>query len=437
MDSTEIVNDIRTAFETFKAANDQRLKEIEQRGEATAETKALVDRANADISRMQANLDAANTRVEDVENRLNRQGLNGSRGGRVSDEQLAVYARWESAIKREEIKPHQVDLDLVQNYGRAFRDWLRHGDRASADSLRIINEMSVGSEPDGGVFVSPDMSGRIATLVYETSPIRQYADVQTITSDALEGINDLDEADASWVGETETRSGNTGTPQGGIWRIPTHEQYAEPKATQKLLDDSGVDIENWLAMKVSDKFARSENTAFVTGNGIHRPRGFTTYSAGTPAGGGAASAWQVVEQVVSGNASALTADGLVDLVFALKTVYRMGAIFGMNRATEREVRQLKDGQNNYLWQPDFQQRAAATLLGFPVVEMPDMPDIAGGAEPIVFGNLRLAYQIVDRFGVRVLRDPYTSKGFVKFYSTKRVGGGVVNFEAIKLQTVST
>ena len=157
-----------------------------------------------------------------------------------------------------------------------------------------------------------------------------------------------------------------------------------------------------------------------------------TYTSGVPS----ATAWNQIEQVVSGGASSLTANGLIDLVFALKSVYRAGAVFGMTRTTEREVRQLVDGQNNYLWQPDFRQRTAASLLGFPVVEMPDVAEIAANALAIVFGNLREAYQIVDRGGIRVLRDPYTTKGYVKFYTTKRVGGGVTNFEALKIQKVS-
>lgn len=423
MDPKEIVDQIRTQFEQFKAANDARLAEIEKHGTASAEAQAKVDAANAAITASQT---ALTQRLEEIENRLNRPGAGGSRDARPSDKDLVAYARWQSLATGREVDPEQVDLEKIRNYGRAFRNWMRTGDAS------ILNEMSVGSDPDGGFLVSPDMSGRVAELVYETSPIRQYANVQTISTDALEGSTDLGEAGASWVGEIETRSGNTSTPEVGEWRIPVHEQYAEPRTTQKLLDDARVDIEAWLAGKVADKFARSENTAFVTGNGVNRPRGFMTYTAGTPS----ASAWNQIQQVVSGSAAALTKDGLIDLVYSLKSVYRLGAIFGMNRTTEREVRQLTDGQGNYLWQPDFTQTNAARLLGFPVVEMPDLADIAASALPIVFGNLREAYQIVDRGGITVLRDPYTTKGRVKFYTTKRVGGGVVNFEAIKIQVVS-
>lgn len=432
MDPKEIANQIKTAFEQFKVANDQRLAEIEKRGEATAETTAIVDKANAAITELQNKLDESNQRVDDLENRMNRPGAS-SRIARPSDEQMAVYARWQSVAQRKPVDAGSVDLELVGNYNRAFDQWVRHGDRAPSDSLRLLNEMSVSDDPSGGILVSPDLSGRVATLVYETSPVRRLASVQGITTDALEGETDLNEAGASWVGETETRSGNSTTPEVGKWRIPVHEQYAEPRATQKFLDDSAVNVEAWLGGKVSGKFARAENTAFVTGDGVGKPRGFTTYTAGTPS----ASSWNQIQQVVSGSGTTLTAGGLLDLVFALKTAYRQGSVFGMNRSAEAVVRKLVDGQNNYLWQPDFQQMAASRLLGFPIEELPDMADIASNSLSIVFGNIGEAYQIVDRAGIRVLRDPYTTKGYVKFYTTKRVGGGVVNFEAIKLQKTST
>lgn len=433
----DIVNELEREWHAFKAANDERLAEIERYGQATAETSAKVDRINSALSELQGKLDeqhaAQGQRLDEIENRLNRPGAGAGRIGRVSDEDLVVYAAWQGAVQGCEIDPGAVDLELVAHYTIAFRDYVRHGARADAKHLQVLNELSVGSDADGGYWVSPDLSGMVATLVRETSPIRQHASVQEISTDALEGDLDLDEAGTGgWVGENATRSGDTSTPTIGTWRIPVHEQYAEPRATQKLLDDARVNVEAWLGNKVADRFARDENSAFVTGDGVTRPRGFTTYTAGTPT----ASAWDRIEQIVSGSASALTPDGLVDLVFALKSVYRPGSIFGMTRTTEREVRQLKDGQSNYLWQPDFTQTSTARLLGFPVVEMPDLAEIAANALPIVFGNLKRVYQVVDRGGLRVLRDPYTIKGKVKFYSTKRVGGGVVNFEAIKLQKVS-
>lgn len=425
----ELIDELRTQWEQFKASNDARLAEIDKNGKASAETNAKVDRLNDAIASMQATL---TQRVDDMETRLNRPNAGGNGGLRPSDAQLRMYARWQSVAQQRDVDPGQVDLKLIQDYNRAFRDWMRRGDRASADNLRMLNEMSVASSPDGGFLVSPDTDGRIATLITESSPIRRLAAVQQISSDSLEGVNDLDDAGAAWVGETATRSGNTDTPQVGIWKIPVHEQYSEPNTTQKMLDDAQVDVESWLAGKVSTAFSIGENTAFVSGNGVLRPRGFTTYANGTPS----ATTWNVIQQVVSGHATLLTADGLINLVFALKSAYRRGSVFGMNRLTESAVRKLKDGVGNYLWQPDFQMQASATLLGFPIEEMADLANVGASALPVVFGNFRIGYQVVDRGGIRVLRDPYTRKGYVKFYTTKRVGGDVVNFEALKLQVVS-
>lgn len=432
----QAIEDVRSAFEQFKKHNDARLDEIEKNGSANPETLEAVNKANAAIEELTSTVETlqnvqAEERIKEIENRQNRLMLT---TGRVTDEQMVNYANWQSAIQGVPVDPSNVDMDFVRGYKKAFNDWFRHGEsRMSAESHKFLNEMSVISESDGGYWVDPDASGRVATLIYETSPIRQFASVQSISSDALEGTVDLDEAaTGGWVAEKATRAGNTGTPEVGTWRIPAHEQYAEPRATQKLLDDAAVDVESWLAGKVANKFRRDENTAFVTGTGVTQPRGFTDY----PDGVASATNWQQIEQVISGHATLLQANGLIDLVFALKSEYRAGSIFGMSRTTEREVRQLVDGQNNYLWQPDFRQMTSASLLGFPVVEMADMPAIAANATPIVFGNLGIAYQIVDRIGIRVLRDPYTTKGFVKFYTTKRTGGDVIGFEAIKLQKIS-
>lgn len=430
-----IAEQIQREWREFREVNDRRLAEVEKHGQATTETQAQVDRANQAITDLQTELSNKITnqdkRVEELEERWHRTMLMGSPGEPVRDEQRVAYASWQSMVQGKPVDPAHVDMELVRNYQTAFRDYMRHGNQADADNLRFLNSMSVGSDADGGYWVDPDTSGRIAQLVYETSPVRQVANVQTVSTDALEGTVDLGEAGSGWVGETESRS-ETDTPTIGRWRIEVHEQYAEPRSTQKLLDDAMVNVEEWLSGKVVSRFTRQENAAFVDGNGVHRPRGFLTYTAGTPS----ATTWDVIEQVNSGASAALDADGLIDLVFSLKSVYRQGAVFGMNRLTEAAVRKLTDGQDNYLWQPDFQERASARLLGHPIIEMPDMPDVDSNALPVVFGNFTEAYQIVDRMGVRVLRDPYTTKGWVKFYSTKRVGGGVVNFEAIKIQKIS-
>ena len=218
--------------------------------------------------------------------------------------------------------------------------------------------------------------------------MRQVANVVTIGSDALEGINDLNQATSGWIGET-TAPTDTDTPNIGAWRIPVHEQYAEPAATQKLLDDAMFDVETYLAGKIADRLSRMENTAFITGNGIMKPRGILTYPAGVPS----SSSFSVIEQQVAGASGAFPSsnpgDPLINLVYALKSAYRDKAVFMMTRGTLGAVRKLKDNEGRYLWQPDFQQRQGGTLLGFRVVEAQDMPELAANSLSVAFGRLFL------------------------------------------------
>ena len=416
------VHDLGHAFESFKDANDQRLKEIEQKGHADPLTEVKVNRLNEEITRTQELADFARKRLDRLETSIKRSPV----GENQSDEYDQAKA---FMMERKGLNASDVDINGYREYKNAFSNYVRKNNAGS--SVDEVKALSVGSDPDGGYWVTPDMSGRIASLVAETSAMRKVANVVTIGTDALEGVNDLDEATTGWVGESSTRS-ETATPQIGQWRIPVHEQYAEPRATQKLLDDAMFNVEEYLSGKIADKLSRMENTAFVNGNGINKPRGFLTYAAGTPS----ASAWDVIEQSNSGAAGAFAAtdpgDALINLVYSLKSNYRENASFLMKRSTLSEVRKLKDGNGNYLWTPDFQTQQGGTLLGFNVVEAEDMPAIAADSLSIAFGDFNAGYQIVDRQGIRVLRDSFTAKPFVKFYTTKRVGGDVVNFEAIKL-----
>jgi HK97 family phage major capsid protein len=414
--------DLGRAFEAFKEKNDQRIAEIGRTGSAHPSTEAAVTRLNAEISRAQEMHAAAVKRMDQLETALSRSPL-----GRASSDEHG-----EAALFAAERKKHfsgELDVGAYRQYKSALRQYLRKNNAGS--DIGEIKALSVGSDPDGGYAVTPDMSGRIITLIQDTSPVRQVANVVTIGSDALEGVNDLNEATSGWIGETEAVS-ETGTPQIGEWRIPVWEQYAEPRATQKLLDDAMFDIEGYLVGKIADRLARMENAAFVNGNGVKKPRGFLTYPAGTPT----SSSFSVIEQTGTGASGAFAStspgDALINLVYALKSSYRDRAVFMMKRATLAEVRKLKDSAGNYLWQPDFQQRQGGTLLGFNVVEAEDMPAIAANSLSVGFGDFSAAYQIVDRQGIRILRDSFTAKPYVKFYTTKRVGGDVVNFEAIKL-----
>jgi HK97 family phage major capsid protein len=323
----------------------------------------------------------------------------------------------------------------VREYKQALGHYLRKGDEAGLAALEA-KAMSVGSDPDGGYTVEADRTGRIITRIYETSPMRQHASVVTISTDRLEGLRDSDEAAASWVGETGTRS-DSNTPQLNKWAIQVHEIYAKPKVTQKLLDDSAVDIEAWLGAKVADQFARSQNTAFVTGTGVGRPRGFASYA--TAATADASRTWGEFEHVATGaNGSFGTDPAGIEKLIAVKhklnPAYLAGSGWFMNRTTLAEVRTLTDASTagGFVFVPDFSGEAAGSILGYPVHLMEDMVAYTTtGALAVAFGNMRETYTIVDRLGIRVLRDPYSSKPYVEFYTTARVGGDVLNFNALK------
>ena len=290
-----------------------------------------------------------------------------------------------------------------------------------------IKALSSDSEADGGLLITPEMSSEVVKKIYETSPMRQYASVQTISTSSLEILEDLDEAGAGWVGETEER-GETSTPQFKMVEIPVHEMFAQPQATQRFLDDAAINIEAWLAEKVADKFARTENASFVSGDGVKKAKGFLSYAAGTSFG--------QIEQIASGNASALTGDSFIELIYSLKTAYKPASKFFMNRAVIKAARLLKDLEGRYLWAPGLDGNTSGSILGYEIVEFADMPVVQANALAVAFGDMKQAYQIVDRIGIRTLRDPFTSKPYIKFYTTKRVGGGVKNFEALKLMKIS-
>lgn len=411
-EAKKLMADIKTAFEEFKAANDKEIADLKKGISDTVQSEK-VDRINASISDLQAQLADLATKHAAAQ-------LGGGDGNADEVKALASFRRDTG---------QEVSAEDFRAYGPALNTYLRRGPSAPS---AVLAQMSVGSDPAGGYTVMPTMSDRIMKRIYETSPMRQLAFVTTIGTDRLEGFNDLEEAEAGWVGETTPRE-DTATPGLGMWAIPVHEVFAQPKATQKLLDDSAWDIEGWLAEKASDKMARTETTSFFAGTGDKRPRGLLTYA--TAATADATRPWGTFEHVNTGQSGAWPAanpgDKLIDLVFSLKAAWRNNANFCMSRKTVGDVRKLKDAEDRYLWQPNFEARQGGLLLGYPIVEAEDMPAIASNALSIAFGDFRETYTIVDRVGIRVLRDPLTQKGFVKFYTTKRVGGGATSFEAMK------
>jgi HK97 family phage major capsid protein len=419
--AVEAVKTVNTAFEEFKRVNDQRLAEIEKKGTADPLLEEKIARIEADLTKAQAIADEAALAAK-RQSRV----VTDEKGDRIDLDAKAAEWAGMLARRRGETIP-AFNASGMDAYKAAFDKFLRKGEEVMGVDER--KALSVGTDPDGGYVVNPDLSGRIVMKVFESSPMRAYASIQVISSDALEGLFDLDEAASGWVGETDSRA-ETNTPVLGKWRIPAHELYAKPKATQKLLDDASINMEAWLASKVAEKFARDEANAFVVGNGSNKPRGFLTYPAGTSIPG-------TIEQFPTSASGALASapdggDALINALYGLKQQYRANATWFMNRATTKLVRKAKDSDGAYIWSPGIQAGQPATLLGYPVAAFEDMPDPASNSLSIAVGDMREAYQIVDRLGIRTLRDPYSAKPYVEFYTTKRVGGDVVNFEAIKL-----
>lgn len=398
------VDHLGRAWEDFKRLNDQRLHDIERKGNADPITHDQLNKINHTI-------DETKSRIQNLELEQMRPNLGYEYSGMVASPMLSPKE-----------KEHK----------QAFSNYLRKG---MTEGLNYIEQqmieqkaLSVGSNPDGGYLVSPAMSDYIVKTIEAKSPMRQLASIETISSDSLEIIEDYDDMAASWVAETATR-GDTNTAKVNKRAIDVHELYAAPKATQKLIDDSAIDVEQWLAEKIADIFAKTENTAFISGNGTAKPKGILSYTAGTD--------WGEVEQIDSGADATITAEGLIKLYFGLDEAYASRATYLMHRSSAQAVRLLKETTTGqYLWQPGLAAGVPDTIMGVPVMLSSDMPAPTSGSLSVALADFQQAYKIVDRTGIRILRDPFTDKPYVKFYTTKRVGGEVANYEALKLLKLS-
>ena len=312
----------------------------------------------------------------------------------------------------------------------AFERYVRRGDASHLLELEG-KAMSVGSESDGGILVPEATETSLFSTLRDLSPIRRIAGNVTVSTSVLKRPFVISGAATGWVGETDDRP-QTGSPKISELSYPTMEIFACPAATSKLLDDAAVDIDKWLSREIVDAFATEEGKAFVSGTGTNQPKGFLSYDQVS------SDAWTwgkigcVSTGVPGGLPEEFAADVLYDLVFSLRSGYRRNARFVMNRMTQSAIRRIKDENGNYLWQPNLADTLRPTLLGFPVEECDDMPDMAPGSASLAFGDFERGYLVVDRRGVQVLRDPYSAKPYVLFYVTKRVGGGVSDFDAIKL-----
>lgn len=325
------------------------------------------------------------------------------------------------------------DPALVTEHKAAFYDrFVRKGLEAGLQELEA-KALSVGTDADGGYAVPEELDRRIEHLLRDLSPIRRVAQVVRVGSANYRKLVNLGGTGTGWVGETAARA-ETQSPTFAEVAPPLGEIYANPAATQAMLDDAFFDVEGWLADEIAGEFGAMEGAAFVNGDGTNKPKGFLTY--GTSADGDGSRPFGTLQHLATGVAGDFPAsdpaDLLIDLVHSLRPAYRMGAVFMMNTNVLAAVRKFKDVDGNYLWRPGLGEGMGATLLGYPVIEAPEMPDMGADSLSIAFGNFSRGYVITDRTGVRLLRDPYSNKPYVHFYTTRRVGGGVVNSEAIKL-----
>lgn len=378
-------DDVLVAFEAFKDANDERLAQIEKRMSADVVTAEKVDRISRAI------------------------------------DELALKARRPQLAGETKAEPSE--------HKRAFEGYVRKGETQGLFDIEQ-KSMSIASNPDGGYLVPTETETEIGRLLSRASPMRQIADVRQVSSSVYKKPFATVGAASGWVGETAVRPETAANTLAEL-QFPAMELYAMPAATQALLDDNAVNLDQWIAQEVETVFAEQESDAFVNGNGTNKPKGFMAYTFVANAAWTWGNVGYIATGVAGGFAATNPSDKLVDVIFALKAGYRQNGTWIMNRATQAAIRKFKDSAGNYLWQPAATADGNATLMNFRVMESEYMPDIGTDTHALSFGDFKRGYLIVDRVGVRLLRDPYSSKPYVLFYTTKRVGGGIQNFEAIK------
>lgn len=389
-DIAALFSEFSSAFEEFKRTNDQRLGEIEKRGSADGLLEGKLERLNAVLDGHKAALD------------------------RVSAE------RARPALEGKNVVPNG-------EYKEAFSAYVKRGEEKA---------LQVGVGADGGYVVPGEVETEITRLMTGISPIRSIAGVRQVSGSVYKRPITVTGPQTGWVGETASRP-TTSSQTLAELSYPTTDLYAMPAATTAFLDDAAVDVGQWIADEVNAAFAAQETTAFVTGDGVNKPKGFLASTTVAESSW----SWGNLGYVATGTSGALPgsngSDVLIDLVYALKAGYRQNANWVMNRKTQGALRKLKDSDGNYLWQPSVTADGRASFMGFPLVEAEDMPNIGANSLSVAFGDFRRGYLIVDRQGVNVLRDPYSSKPYVLFYTTKRVGGGIADYDAIKLLKFGT
>jgi HK97 family phage major capsid protein len=392
-ETRQAIDDVLHAFSAFKAANDERLAEIEAKASGDVLLEEKVSRIDDALTQHKSALD--------------RMRLNQSRPG--------------------------LQAEAVDDAKTGWSRFMRSGD---ASQMVEGKSASAGVPGEGGYVVPQQTEAFIDRLLTAASPIRAIASVRQTNASVFRKPISRGGAASGWVSETAARP-ETDSPTLDLLDFPTAELYAMPAATTQLLDDAMVDIDQWLAEEVQDVFAEQESAAFVSGDGINKPKGFLDYGRALEGSQGTDELGYIATGVSGGFAASDPVDALIKLVYAPKNAFRARGRFVMNKSTVSAVRRFKDADGNYLWQPNLSEGGSSTLLGYGISEAEDMPNITADSASIAFGDFARGYLILDRQGVQVLRDPYSAKPYVLFYTTKRVGGGVQNFDAIKVLKFGT
>lgn len=409
------LDELGKSWEEYKKTNDAKIELLEKKGLSASEQKEKLDK-------MDAAMDALDKKIADLNAAIARTG---GQGGDIVDSDVKEYQEFASKhIGRRVTIQEAKDL---QERGKQFREFMREGKHARGNGELQLKTLSVDSEVGGGFFVIPEVSAEIIKKVNESSPVRQLASVVSISTASFKVNSDLSARAANWQGERSSRSEGS-SPTVNQDDIFVHEMDCNPGATQQFLDDAAVNVEAWLSEYAAEAFALAEATAFISGSGVGRPSGILSYADGTVYG--------KVERVATDATGAISGDSLINVQEALKEPYQKNAHWLMHRTTRGTIRKIKDG-TNYLWQPGLQAGAPSTLLEKPVHLAADLnTSLAATTDGLmIYGDFKQGYQIVDRIGIRVLRDPYSSKPKVIFFTTKRVGGGVKNYEALKILQV--
>lgn len=398
-----LVESIQQSFNDFKKINDERLSKVEK-GSTTSDFEAKLALVQADLAKA---LDLKKE-IERVEAKTNLQGLIGEANDRNPDKAAYKAAFIDRFVRKGEDSPALKELQQ--------KAW------------------SIGTPADGGYALPEQIDRAIEKMLRDISNVRSLANVVTVGTSDYKKLVNVNGIASGWVGETAARPA-TNTSQFAEVAPPMGELYANPQVTQQSLDDLFFDVEAELMTQLMEEFALAEGSAFVSGNGTNKPKGFLAYT--TAATADSSRAFGTIEHIATGVSADFAASNKADAFFAvvaaLKKGYRNGAVWMMNKSILFEALRFKDTTGQYLWQPSVQDSGLGIrLLGFNVEEAEDMPVKAANSLSVAFGNFKRGYTIVDRVGMRMLRDPYSNKPYVGFYTTKRVGGAVVNSEAIKL-----